>query len=414
MLFSAHMGSMVASFFSTAVQVRFMEPSELGRFVFCLNLMVIAGLVFEFGISSAGARVLALARDRHQERRALGALVVLSAGTGLFLSLFIVATAVPVEMIFKQDVRWLLYGTAAIAFFQPLQWLIEQTCQGLNRIRMLSQFQISWSIGQLLILAGLAAYHSLTAGSALAAYFGAIGIAVIWSLARLRPSFTDTPAHVRLAVAEVRKYGFNVYLARLATTAYSRVDGIVIAYFLGTAPLGLYSAAQKFANPILTMARVLAITRFRAFTRLKEIPGRLIGWNVALLSICSIGLAAAGPVVISLVFPRYAASAPLLVPFAAAALFGGLVQPYNMFLSSHGRGGDLRNIALAVTGTGLIALIGFVQAFQVIGAAWAVAAAMALNFVLHVSCYRRRKTEVALPLAAESVTPTEALSTDGG
>jgi O-antigen/teichoic acid export membrane protein/SAM-dependent methyltransferase len=397
LLFSAYLGSMAAGFVSTAVQVRFMEPAEMGRFVFCLSLMLIGGMIFEFGIFSAGGRILALAKDQHDERTALGGLVLLATATGLLFSLFIVAVAVPVELVFKQDVRWLLISAAAFAFFQPFQWLIELGCQGLNRIRVLSQFQLLMGCCQALLLIALAATGLLTAGSALVAYFIPIGVAALWSLARLRPAFKGALVYIKLTMKETRGYGFNVYLARLTTSAYSRIDSLVITYFVGIAPLGLYAAAQKLSNLILTISRVVAITRFRAFARLDKIPSRLNRWNGAVLVISSLCLVAAGPLAIRIAFPRYQEAIPLLLPFALAAFFGGLFQPYNAFLSSHGRGAGLRNIAVSVTIAGLAGLMLLVPLTGIKGAAWAGAGAMALDFVLHLYYYRRLRADGSAP-----------------
>ena len=60
----------------------------------------------------------------------------------------------------------------------------------------------------------------------------------------------------------------------------------------------------------------------------------------------SAALAVAGPFALRFAFPQYASAAPLILPFAVWGLFAGLYQPYNMFLASHGRGVEIRNIGL--------------------------------------------------------------------
>src|SRR5262249_35224282 len=174
-------------------------------------------------------------------------------------------------------------------------------------------FQLLMGCCQAIFLIALAATHLLTAASALLAYFIPIGIASLWSLARLRPAFSGSLHYIRLTLKETRGYGFNVYLARLTTSAYSRIDSLVITYFVGIAPLGLYAAAQKFGNLILTLSRVVAITRFRAFARLDKIPARLKRRNGALLVLSSLALVTAGPVAIRIAFPRYQEAIPLLL-----------------------------------------------------------------------------------------------------
>lgn len=403
MLFSAQTGSMFAGFFASIILGRWMDPGEMGRFAFCLSIIVVTSLLFEFGVSSAGARVLALTGDSASERQALGALVLMTLGISVLFSGFIVAVAKPIDLIFEKDVRWLFIGTAALAFFQPFQLFIEQSCQGLNQIRRLSVFQLTMSCFYLLALILLVATHTLTAGTALGAYLAGIGISSVWTVSRMHPSFRGASRYIRLTLKETRGYGFNLYLARLSGVASSRSDQLAIGYFLsGTAPLGMYAIAQKFSNPVAMIGRSLATTRFRAFARLTQVPARITRYNAVAVIAASIALIVAGPIVLRLVFPKYREAAPLLIPFAAMNLFVGLFQPYNIFLASHGRGAELRNIVL-ITGTATIAVLVFaVPRFGVAGAAWTCAGAMALDYLLHLLYYRRfrRILREAAPHAA--------------
>jgi O-antigen/teichoic acid export membrane protein len=206
----------------------------------------------------------------------------------------------------------------------------------------------------------------------------------------MHPSFRGASRFIRLTLKETRGYGFNLYLARLSGVATSRSDQLAIGYFLsGTAPLGMYAIAQKFSNPVSMIGRSLATTRFRAFARLAQVPARITRYNAAAVIAASIALIVAGPIVLRFVFPKYHEAAPLLIPFASMNLFVGLFQPYNIFLASHGRGAELRNIVL-ITGTATIAVLAFaVPRFGVSGAAWTCAGAMALDYLLHLLYYRR-------------------------
>ena len=390
MLFSAQTAAMFAGFCASVIQARWMEPAEMGRFAFCLTIIVVSSLFFEFGISSAGARVLALAQDREAERQALGALVLVTIAISIAFSLFIALMAAPIDLIFNKDVRLLLVASAALAFFQPFQLFIEQSCTGLNQIRRLSMFQLLLSGSYLAGLVLLVATQRLSAGTALGAYLAGVAVASIWALARLRPSFSGASHYVKLTLKETRGYGLNLYLARISGMASSRSDQLAIGYFLtDAAPLGMYAVAQKFSNPIAMMGRALATTRFRAFAKLPRVPSRIIKWNAAAVIAAAIGLVVLGPIVLKLVFPKYAGAAPLLIPFAAMNAFVGLFQPYNVFLGSHGRGAELRNIVLIVVVLTIAALILSVPRFGIAGAAWTGAGSMALDYVLHLYYYRK-------------------------
>ena len=245
------------------------------------------------------------------------------------------------------------------------------------------------------MLAGLALTNRLTAGSALVANLTGIGLASVWTLSRLRPRFDDLSRYVKVTLKESRGYGANVYLARLTGAVATQVDNLVVTYFAGTPMLGLYALAQKLSNPISTISRTLAITRFRAFAKLDSIPKRIIRWNAAVLVVLAIGLALVGPFALKILFPKYVEASNLLLPFAAFSLFAGLFQPYNMFLASHGRGAEMRNIAVIVSLATLAGLLLTVPRYGIVGAAWTGAAAMALDYVLYLHYYQKFKRTLA-------------------
>jgi O-antigen/teichoic acid export membrane protein len=396
MLFSAQTGAKIAGLIASLIQAWWMDPAEMGRFAFCLAVVVVVGNFFDFGVFSAGARVLALEQDAENQRRSLGALVLMTTALSLAFSIFIAAASVPIDLIFGKDVHWLLMATAALAFFQPFQYFIELGCQGLNRIRLLSVFQLLTSGFYVLILAALAAAHHITAGLALGAYLGGIGLATLWTIAKLRPSFKDTSPYIHRTISDVRKYGLNLYFARVTGLISTRADQLVIAYFLtDTAPLGIYAIVQKFANPIMMMSRSLAVTRFRAFAMISHIPRRIIRWNLVLLVASSLALVALGPLAVKVLFPKYGAGTPLLLPFALMNVFIGLFQPYNVFLGSHGRGAEIRNIVAIVAAASILGLVFTVPRFGIMGAAWTGAAVMGLDYVLYLYSYRKFRRAAA-------------------
>lgn len=390
MLFSAQTGAKFVGLLASLIQARWMTPSEMGRFAFCLAVVTVAGIFFDFGVFSAGARLLALEQDHEKQRRALGALVLMTTALSAAFSIFIAAAAIPIDLFFEKDVRWLLMATAALAFFQPFQYFIELGCQGLNRIRLLSVFQLLMSGIYLLGLAALVAAHHITAGLALGAYLGGLAFATVWTISRLKPSFKFASPYIRSTIRDVREYGLNLYFARVTGLISTRADQLVIGYFLTeTAPLGIYALMQKFANPIMMMSRSLAVTRFRAFAALRQVPNRITRWNAALLIASSVALIALGPVAIKMLFPKYSEGTSLLLPFALMNIFIGLFQPYNIFLGSHGRGAEIRNIVAVVAAASVIGLLLTVPRFGIFGAAWTGAAVMALDYALYLYYYRK-------------------------
>jgi O-antigen/teichoic acid export membrane protein len=402
MLFSAQTATMFVNLLVSFVLLRYMEPTEMGRLAWCLSVIIVAGLFFEFGIFAAGSRVLALAKDRQAQRSALGALVLMAIAIGAALALFIAALAPAIDLFFRTDSRWLLMTTAVLALFQPFQLLIELSCQGLNRIRQLAVFQLLISSFYLVSLFALALSHRLTAKSALVAYLTGIGISSLCTLIQLRPIFKGSTTYRKLILKEARGYGLNLYLARITATASVRLDSFVIKYFLPEYSfLGFYDRAQKLTNPISTLARALAITRFRAFANLKRVPERIIKWNTIILIASSLMMAIFGPILLKWAFSKYAESAPLLIPFAVFNLFAGLFQPYNTFLGARGHSAAIRNIAIVVTIASITGLLLAVPRWGILGAAWAGAFTMFLDYLLHLYYYRKSQKSGVRSLESE-------------
>jgi O-antigen/teichoic acid export membrane protein len=269
---------------------------------------------------------------------------------------------------------------------------------------MLSEYRLLTAGLQLAFTAALGVAHRLSAGSALLAYLVAMGPSAAITIARLGLSFKGSSEFIKPTLREIHTYGLNAYLASMTGTASTRLDNLVITYLIGAEPLGLYFSAQRFSAPLSTLARALAITRFRVFARLSAVPSRIINWNAGAMITGALALALGGPLAIRVLFPSYAGAAPLFLPFAVSNLFLGLFQPYNMFLASHGRGAELRNIAAAVTLGTIAALFVCVPAYGIVGAAWAGAFAMLFDYLLHLFYYRRLKRMLQSGGALEAAT----------
>ena len=396
MLFSAHTISSAISFVTNLVLVRAIDPAEMGRLSFSLTFIVISGLFVELGVFAAGSRMLALARSKTDERRTLGALVILGGSLCFIFALFVGFSAGAVDHFFKTDVRYILVTAAVLAFFQPFQWLVENTCQGLNQIRRLATFQLTISICYLLAISLLSTTRRLNAGTALVAYLIGLAVPGIWTIARLKPIFRGALTPMREMISEARSFGFNIYLSRITGTVSTRIDTLIIAYFLpNMATLGLYDVAQKLSNPMVTASRALGISRYRSFTTLNSIPSKMLKWNLIVLITAGLGLIVIGPPFLRYAFPKYAEASSLLIPFALYSLFSGLMQPYHAFLAAHRRSAAIRNIAITMTVITIVGLVVAVPRFGIMGAAWAAVAGMALDYGLHLLYYSKLRVELA-------------------
>jgi O-antigen/teichoic acid export membrane protein len=218
----------------------------------------------------------------------------------------------------------------------------------------------------------------------------------------LRPSFSLSRRDFRELMGAVREYGIDLYLGRAINMMSARLDQVVIPLFVGPRRWGAYRIAQQVSDPVQNLARSMATTRFKSFASRTHVSVYIERWNIALLSIAAFSLAALGPWAITIVFPgKFRNALPLLLPFALVAFFAGLLQPYNMFLTAHGAGRALRNIALVLGVVNLAGLLVVVRRYGLLGAAWFAVGSMAFNFCLHLYYYQRLRSNLELQAVSD-------------
>lgn len=397
-LYSAQLLSTALNTVFWFVVAKAMPQEDYGVFSFCIfSVVMFLGYLFEFGVFSAGARLLAIADSRDAERRVLGTLCMAGLGIGLLFGVVIAASGPVAEIVLlkfghqEAALTTPLLAAAPFAIAIPLQQLAELACQGTNRIGALATLRLALPLSSLSLIATLhALVGPISPVPAVVAYLGAILISSSIVLTMLRPSFAIGREDFEHLGRAIREYGLDIYAGRVVSMMSLRLDQILIPVFVGPRRWGAYKIAQQVSEPISNLARAFATTRFKAFAGAREVDARIVRWNIALLAAAAAGLAIAGPWIFTFIFPnKYRNALPLFLPFALVAFFGGLGQPYNMFLGAHGAGRALRNIALAVGSVNVFGLFVFTRRYGIDGAAWFAVASMALNFALHVYYYRK-------------------------
>jgi O-antigen/teichoic acid export membrane protein len=396
-LYGAQLLSMALNFVFTVVIGRAMSQEDYGVFSFCVfSVVIFLGYLFEFGIFSAGARLLAIAETRDEERRTLGALVVSALAVGLAFAAVVAAAAPLVELFLRRSgnpdasVSEPLLAAAPLALAIPLQQLAELACQGANRIGALAVLRLALPVSSISIVAALSwAFGPISPVAAVVAYLGGILVSSALVLGMLGPSFDVGRADFAKIWGAVREFGLDLYAGRVISMMSLRLDQILVPVFVSPRRWGAYKIAQQVSEPIANLARALATTRFKAFASAREVSITIVRWNIALLSAAAMALAGLGPFAFAIVFPnKFRNALDLLFPFALVAFFAGLLQPYNMFLTAHGAGRSLRNVSLAVGAANLVGLFVFTRRYGLWGAAWFAVASMAFNFALHLYYYR--------------------------
>jgi O-antigen/teichoic acid export membrane protein len=186
------------------------------------------------------------------------------------------------------------------------------------------------------------------------------------------PTFPDIGEHL--------KYGMPLSVSALAGTLSSRVDRILIGFFLGASAVGVYSIAYQLAIAISVYVLPIRQTFFPEFSRLIEkgdaeqcVPYLKKGVRYfLLLSVPSVGaMYLIGPSVVQTLIGD---SPPLpsnilMALIAGGILFSGLDQIYGVILTANERTDRLSAIRMVGAIGNLFLNLLLIQWFGVIGAA---------------------------------------------
>lgn len=390
MLYGSQIAILGLGILTGVINTRSLGPADYGILSFILALISFVSLFFEFGFFSAGARLLAITTNESEERECIGGLVVITIGIALSFSLVIFALSFFVDSIFHTHIGDILRIISILVCVFPFQYMIQQVCQGTNKIKRMSAYNVApiiWYLVGALIVISL---FKLTVYIALLLNLSGLVFATISIIRSLKPSFNDLRGNIGLLWKETKEYGFHTYIGRAVGTSTYNLDKIFISYFVNTTWVGFYSLAMSITTPMALLSRSLSITLFKDFAHMERIPKKVIHYNFLWLLCCVIGLITLGKYIIVFLFSdKFVSSVPLILPLALAGFFQGMYQPYNMFLSAHRKGEWLRNMAFAFAFTNLVLNFVLIQLWGAMGAGIATLAACILWYILCIHYYNR-------------------------
>lgn len=168
------------------------------------------------------------------------------------------------------------------------------------------------------------------------------GSAVAWVASGWRPSRQVHRADLRaIAGFSLNTAGYNV-----TTFALENTDKILVGRWLGTAPLGVYTLAQRtISYPLESISKVLMQVLFPAFARAQDDNATLRkGYSRAVGAIAFVTLpvmvgaaVVADPMVHAVLGEKWVGLIPLLWFMAPAGALGALLSAVNTIYSAKGR-----------------------------------------------------------------------------
>lgn len=335
---------------STVVLARLLTPADFGLVAMVTAISDLATPFADFGLSQATIQRKEISQDQ------VTALFWINVAIGLVFTM-IMASLGPGLARFYREPR--LKGIAALVSLiflvvglraQPEALLKRQMRFSALAIRNI----VSLSIGVLLaiVLAWHGAGYWAVITVPLAAQFSQMVLS--WFLVKWRPSLPRRCPGVRSLVA----FGGNVAASFLVFGVHRNADNILVGWYWGASPLGLYSRAYSLLMlPVRQLNAPIASVAIPAFSRIQSDPERFARFYLRAVSLMVwIGAPAFGflfvgaePIVTLTLGRRWEGAAPVFQILALSALGQLLLQSTVWLFISRGESARLFRLLLSIS-----------------------------------------------------------------
>lgn len=383
------------AFVCNVLAARLLGAGQFGQFTFVQSFLAYFGLFFEFGVSIAAGRLLALSRDREQRADLCGAWLVVFSFIAMAYVVIIALASQCVDQIFHLGVRSALVVCIVPAVGMPLQTALREILQGRGSMLLLGILNIlPWAcflVG--LGVLGLRGMNSVV--SVALAYFTSLFATTVAISIALRPQFHHLKEQVSRILAETRSFGVHVFLARVVGVGTFQLDSPMIAYFTQDATaVGFYGLAKGIVAPISMLSRSLGIVLFPDLATSMRLPAKLVRANLLwLISACGTLCLLAKPLITVFFSAEYMDMLPMLYVWTAIAFIQGAFQLPNLFLNAQGQGRTLRNMAIWYAIANVVLNISLIPLLGAMGASIASGGAYSLWLMLCILYYRHTTSE---------------------
>jgi O-antigen/teichoic acid export membrane protein len=347
---------------ATVVVARVSGPSGVGVFALLRVLPGLAGVFLSGGLPTAVAYFLARPSGRGNGAQLRLTIVAMAGLAGIFGTVVWIGAAPALTAVFFHDVPVSAVAWAGVTVFTQLLVATAKGCsQGLddlpgsNRVIVFEEFMFLPAFSALYVF-GIRGYALLIGGLVIADIMTA---AIAWWRLARRGYFHEASPPTAAIAREVWWYGTRGQVGGVLSLVNLRLDFALLGVFAGTAVVGSYAVASKFAELLRLAPLAITYVLYPRFSRHEnakaaEEARSLLRPAAACTAVAAVPLALTAGLVLPLVYGDAFRSA--IVP-AHILLVGlaveGAASVVTAFLYGTGRPG-LNSIAM---GAGVVVTI---------------------------------------------------------
>ncbi|MFN3426244.1 MAG: lipopolysaccharide biosynthesis protein [Candidatus Thermochlorobacter sp.] len=390
LLYTSQLLGMLLSGFTYYLLAKHLSKEAFGDRELILKIVTFMLNFFEFGIFTAGSRLLAIERNRQVERQIVSGLMFIGLGIALSFAVVLMLLGLFIDTLFKtnQDLTLIVVCFSLPLSFSVFTFFFQLIYQGTNEILKLSFFNFVPRFGHVVLLVAWLLFDELTLLTSLSLYSIVTVVVTLALILKASPSLQAWKACKAILINETKQYGLPVYLGRLiGMTAYN-LDSLILATCFGSNAVGNYAIMMFFVTPISAFSDAFLSASFKRMAGHRKISKDVYWINFLGLAGLTTAYFFIGPSVFGLVFQKYRESLLLMYPLAVAMLITGLTKPYNAFLSIMGEGKKLQGTAIALAISSTLLNFSLIPAFAEIGAALASVCVVTINLIVHIILYK--------------------------
>lgn len=347
-------------------------PQEYGIVTASLAIFTFMYMFFEFGVFASGARLLARCKNEQETREMYGTLFVFVFFIAMLFSILMTIGSAFLPFIYSSEqIRQVMILASLLAWVYPLQFFFQETAQGSGKIYQLSMYTV---LSKFLYTASLGIailFSTVNATLSLLLNLGAMGVSGLMAVYVLRPSFARWKANIPELKTEIRQYGWHVYVGRALASPAFNLTSVLIPYLNSMASSAYFTVGGSLSAPMVMASQSISSSLFKNFSTQKKLKNRLILINIAILALLGSGIYFGAPILIHLVASqRYIDVLSLMFPLVLAGFFQGFYQPFNLFITAHGKGIWTKQISIICTVFDVISSVLMVSYYGLIGACW--------------------------------------------
>jgi PST family polysaccharide transporter len=335
---------------STVALARLLVPADFGIVAMVTAVTALASAFADFGLSEATIQRKEITHAQ------VSTLFWINVAIGLALTLITAALGPLLARLYREPRLVAITLLLSLTFFigglrvQPNALLKRRMRFSALAFRDIASYVVAVPVA--VTMAWRGAGHWALVAFPLALNF--TQMAVTWMLVRWRPSLPRRDASIGSMVA----FGGNVSASYLISTLNRSFDNVLIGWYWGAAPLGLYSRAYNLLMlPVRQLIMPAGNVAIPAFSRLQDDPERfaryylravgLIIWITA--PIFGFLFVAAKPVIVLVLGAKWVEAAPVFQILVISALGQLLLESTIWLLISRGQSGRLLRLLLTIS-----------------------------------------------------------------